>query len=384
MSDSATLDAHTVQVVRDEAPLPGSLVPNDNLTATSTSTPFLVFALPRSRTAWLSKYLTYGEWQCGHDEIRHCRSLDDIASWMGQPCTGTVETAAAPFWRMLGRFGDVRVATVRRPVADVVASLQAVAPGAFETGMATAAMMRIDRKLDQIERRLPDVLSVRFEDLATEDGCRRLWQHCLPYPFDERWHAMLAGVNIQDNLGLTIRYYHAHAPQLKKLAGLAAHRIRADMRPVEREFDGMTFHVEPFSEFVRDAETLITDHAALVGRKAGLDFNVPLFQALDDVGALQVMTVRSNGRCFGYLVSIVEPSLDGPDIMQGHHTMFYTDPAVRGMGVRLLMRANDALKARGVQQIWMRAGVVGSGPTLGAVYRRLGAQQFGELYRLET
>jgi len=193
----------------------------------------------------------------------------------------------------------------------------------------------------------------------------------------------VSAVNIQVNLAHVIRYYNAYAPQLRKLAGLAAHRIRADMRPVEREFDGMTFHVEPFRDFVRDAEALITDHAALVGRNAGLDFNVPLFQALDDAGALQVMTARSNGRCFGYLVSIVEPSLDGPDILQAHHTMFYTAPEVRGTGVRLLMRANDALKERGVQQIWMRAGVVGSGPTLGAVYRRLGAQQFGELYRLE-
>jgi GNAT superfamily N-acetyltransferase len=245
-------------------------------------------------------------------------------------------------------------------------------------------MTRLDRKLDQIERRLPGVLSVRFEDLATEDGCRRLWQHCLPYPFDARWHAMLAGVNIQDNLGLTIRYYNAYAPQLAKLAGLAAHRIRADMRPVEREFDGMTFQVEPFRDFVRDAERLITDHAALVGRRAGLDFNVPLFQALDDVGALQVMTARSNGRCFGYLLSIVGPSLDGPDIIHGTHTAFYTTPEVRGLGVRLLMRANDALKERGVHQIIMRAGVVGSGPSLGAVYRRLGAEPFGEYFTLKV
>lgn len=345
---------------------------------------FVILALPRSRTAWLARWLTYGEFQCGHDQVKHCRSLDDIASWMGQPCTGTVETAAAPFWRMLGRFGDVRVATVRRPVADVVASLQAVAPGAFQTEATTAAMTRLDRKLEQIERRLPDVLSVPFEDLATEDGCRRLWQHCLPYAFDERWHAMLAGVNIQDNLGLTIRYYQAHQPQLAKLAKLAEHRIRADMRPVEREFDGMTFQCEAFRDFVRDAEALIVDHCALVGRNASLDFNVPLFQALGDVGALQTMTARSNGRCFGYLVSVVEPSLDGVGVVQAHHTMFYTAPEVRGLGVRLLMRANDALRERGVDQIWMRAGIAGSGPRMGAVYRRLGAQEYGQLYKLEA
>jgi GNAT superfamily N-acetyltransferase len=345
---------------------------------------FVVFALPRSRTAWLSRFLTYRDWQCGHDEARHCRSLDDVASWMSQPCTGTVETAAAPFWRLLERFGDVRVVTVRRPVADVVASLQAVSQALWETKATTAAMQRIDRKLDQIERRLPGALSVSFAELGTEEGCRRLWEHCLPYPFDAAWHAMLAPVNIQDNLGLTIRYYMAHQPQLTKLAKLAAHRIIADMRPPEREFDGMTFQHEPFREFLRDARSLLVDHCALVGRKAELDFNVPLFEALDDAGALQTMTARSNGRCFGYLLSIVEPSLEGSDIVQGQHTAFYTVPEVRGLGVRLLMKANDALRERGVQQIFMRAGVVASGPTLGAVYRRLGAQPFGELYKLEA
>jgi GNAT superfamily N-acetyltransferase len=140
--------------------------------------------------------------------------------------------------------------------------------------------------------------------------------------------------------------------------------------------------VEPFSDFVRDAETLIADHAAMVGRKAGLDFNVPMFQALDDIGALQVMTARSNGRCFGHLVSVIAPSPDVPGVTEGHHTMFYTAPEVRGLGVRLLMRANDALRERGCAAVLMRAGVVGSGPTLGAVYRRLGAEQFGELYKL--
>ena len=53
------------------------------------------------------------------------------------------------------------------------------------------------------------------------------------------------------------------------------------------------------------------DHCALVGRKAELDFNVPLFEAFDELGVLQTMTARSNGRCFGYLVSILSPSLDG-------------------------------------------------------------------------
>ena len=44
------------------------------------------------------------------------------------------------------------------------------------------AMHRLDRKLEQIERRVPGVLSVSYADLATEAGCRAVWQHCLPLP----------------------------------------------------------------------------------------------------------------------------------------------------------------------------------------------------------
>ena len=65
--------------------------------------PFVVYALPRSRTFWLSRFLCYAEWNCGHDEIRHARSLDDVRAWFSQSYTGTVETAAAPWWRLIQR-----------------------------------------------------------------------------------------------------------------------------------------------------------------------------------------------------------------------------------------------------------------------------------------
>ena len=56
--------------------------------------PFVVFALPRSRSAWLARFLTWGDWMCGHDELRHCRSLDDVRAWLAMPCAAWV---AAPW-----------------------------------------------------------------------------------------------------------------------------------------------------------------------------------------------------------------------------------------------------------------------------------------------
>src|SRR5690348_11556095 len=115
---------------------------------------FIVYALPRSRTAWLSRFLTYGEWACGHDEARHLRSVEDIKSWFAQPNTGTAETAAAPFWRTVQHISpDTKVVVVRRPVEDVLESLMRLAP--FDRVQLEAHLRRLDRKLDQIEKRVP-------------------------------------------------------------------------------------------------------------------------------------------------------------------------------------------------------------------------------------
>ena len=159
--------------------------------------PFVVFSLPRCRSKWLSLFLQHGPWQCGHEEIRHCRSLDDVASWLAQPFIGTVETSVAPFWRLLP--DGVRVVTVRRAVPDVVASFHR-AGLAFDEPMMLRTMQRLEHKLDQIERRLPDVLAVRYSDLQDEETCAAVFEHCLGLPHDRAWFAAASPVNLQINL----------------------------------------------------------------------------------------------------------------------------------------------------------------------------------------
>jgi GNAT superfamily N-acetyltransferase len=348
--------------------------------------PFVVFALPRSRTAWLARFLTYRAWECAHDEIRHCRSLEDVKAWLNQPCVGSVETAAAPFWRLLPALRpDARVVVVRRPVGEVVDSLMRLRLGCFEPASLTAAIRRLDRKLEQIERRMPDVLSVTYADLEQEATCAQVFERCLSLPHDPAWWQAASAVNIQIDMAHCLRYFWAHAPQLTKLAKTAAHRIVSAMRPEEGEFDGVTFQVEPFSQFYRDAEPLFREH--LVQTEQAPDDharkNLPLLQLLDDVGMMQCLTARANGRMFGYLMTLVAPSMDSPDVIQGEHTLFFASPAIRGLGMRLQRAALETLRKRGVHEVIMRAGHRGSGPRLGTFYRRLGAEPFGQMYRLQ-
>jgi hypothetical protein len=246
-------------------------------------------------------------------------------------------------------------------------------------------MQRLDRKLEQIERRVPGVLSVAYAGLNDEAVCARVFEHCLAMPHDHAWWAAVSAVNIQINMAHLIRYYNAYAPQIEKLAKTAKHRILADMTRAPHDMDGVTFQHEPFREFYRDAAPLFAEHLVQTGQSPDDHElkNLPALEALDDAGMLQTITARSNGRMFGYLMTVVGPTLDAPDVKQGWHTIFFASPDMPGLGMKLQRASLAALRERGVDEVVMRAGHRGSGPRLGTIYRRLGAEEFGQLYRLE-
>jgi GNAT superfamily N-acetyltransferase len=354
----------------------------------SESLPFVVFALPRSRTFWASRFLSYGGWACGHDEALHVRALDDVRSWFAQPYVGTVETAAAPFWRLLHAVcPQAKVVVIRRPVSDVVTSLMALGI-TFDKAMLTGKMERLNAKLDQIERRVPGVLSIQYADLATEDGCAALFEHCLPFKHDHQWWKSAAPVNLQINLPAMLRYAAAHAPQLRRSGGICRQEILAQLwknRAAPADMEGMTFQEENLETYWDGAQELFAEHCVAVGEAPDQyrRKNMALIERLANVGAWQFMTARCNGRMFGYLATIIGPSLEDPDLKVATQTLFYASPDARGLGMKLQRASIDALKARGGRwEVIQRAGVRGSGHKMGALYRRMGAQDHGHLYRL--
>lgn len=343
--------------------------------------PFVILSLPRSRSRWLASFLSYGDWQCGHDEIRHCRSLDDVKSWLAQPCTGTVETAGAPFWRLLLQYQpDVRVVTIRRPVDDVLHSLEATGV-AFDDTLAPL-MRRLDHKLDQVEKRVPGVRSFAFADLKRETACADLFEHCLPYAHDSDWWRRIDALNLQVNLGHVARYMQAHRPQVDKLTKQAKQRMLSGLQR-SPDIEGVTFQEETMASY-DEAIPLFREHAVVTDRSpdAYLFVNVPLLRQLERAGALQIISARSNGRLFGYLMTVVGPSLETEDKTVAVHTAFFASPLIRNLGMKLQNAAAETLRERGVSEVQMRAGVLGAGPRLGAFYRRMGAEDFGQLYRL--
>lgn len=351
---------------------------------------FLILALPRSRTFWLSRLLTYGDIECGHEEARYLRSMADAKIWLTQEHRGSAETALAPFWRLAHKINpNLRVVVVRRPVAEVVKSVMALdlsGIGAFSAIALTQAMTRLDAKLSQIERRLPNVLSVNFHDLDHEAMIKSVFAHCVPYAFDPAWWKMMRNVNLQCNMRAIARYRIAYAKSLDALAKTAKHLSRAELMVTQpRAPDGVTFQQESFDDWERDGVSLFEAHCVEVGEPPDQwkKKNIPLMRALCKQGAMQITTARCNGKMFGYLAAIATPSLEAEGLLSGLHTTFYASKDMPGLGLKLQRASAASLKQKGAGELFFLEGSRGDGPRMGALYRRLGAKEFGKLHRLE-
>jgi hypothetical protein len=131
---------------------------------------------------------------------------------------------------------------------------------------------------------------------------------------------------------------------------------------------------------------LLTEHCEAIG-EAPDQFqrkNVPYFRALDLVGVGHIMTARLNGKMLGYLISIIGPSMENPNLKVATQATFFASKNAAGMrlGLRLQKASIESVRAKGIGEVMMYAGIRGSGPKLGVLYKRLGAEDHAELYKL--
>ena len=346
--------------------------------------PFLILALPRSRTAWLSKFLTYRPWVCGHDQLRYMRGLDDIRSWFMQPYIGSAETLAPAFWRLIPRYAPgCRVLVVRRPVQDVLESVKRQGIVGQDLPRLMKTLLYSNAKLDQIEQRLPNTISVNFDELSDPEICRIVFEHCTTQVFDYQWWQYWNGINVQVNFDAMMRYTWAHLVQLSKLAHTARHQMMVDIQRPAKIPDGLEIQEEPFETSFRDAQDLFASHCLALGQPADewTKANAALMEAMDATGCLQILTARANGRMFGYLVSILGPTTDSATERSATHTLFFASKEWPGAGLRLQREAIQRLKNKGFAEVVMRSWL-GPGAKIESLYKRIGAELDGQLYRI--
>lgn len=157
-------------------------------------------------------------------------------------------------------------------------------------------------------------------------------------------------------------------------------------RPPQRlSMEGVTFQEEEYDAWLADAQPLFRQHMAATGQDpdAAMMKNIPLGRQLARTGAMLVTTARMNGRMFAYLLSMISPTLDEEGVLTAHLMLPFASPDAPGIGKKLQSATIEMLRAKGVKQVFARAGIRGDGPRLGSMYKRLGFVDDGALYRLD-
>lgn len=158
--------------------------------------PFIIYAAGRSRTAWLSAFLTYGKCRCHHELSVKLSNMDDLVSLFAETGMGSAETAMGSKWRQIQRhLPAIKSVVIRRPLDEILASFMRMAP-ALDQEQARATVAAEIAHLNEISAH-PGVLTVDFENLAHADVCAAIFEYCLPYKFDMEWWIAMDGRNIQ-------------------------------------------------------------------------------------------------------------------------------------------------------------------------------------------
>ena len=180
--------------------------------------PFVVFSLPRSRSAWLSVLLSQGGLPVGHDVGVECRTPEDFAARVA--IGGTCETGVAFAWPLIRQLlPGARYVVVRRRIAEVEASLA-------RFGL-TGVRAELERRWhDMAEHEDPtDTLVVDYADLRDEEVCRRIFRHCRGQRMDHHWWAQLDPLNIQVDMSRQISRLAVNRPQIDALKAEVRRRL---------------------------------------------------------------------------------------------------------------------------------------------------------------
>lgn len=181
------------------------------------SIPFIIYALPRSRTAWLSALLTYKDWECYHESAIFMRSMDDVKSFFTSNNVGCVETAAAQGHKLIRYIApDIKEVVILRPVEDVINAILSIDVGVkWDVDILRKNMQYGDRELRRIAEN-KNTLVVNYHDLDKEQVCASIFEYCLPYKFDKLWWESLKDKNIQVDMKAFFRYYYKNKDAIEK------------------------------------------------------------------------------------------------------------------------------------------------------------------------
>ncbi len=164
---------------------------------------FFIISLPRSRTAWLSNYLTYEDSFCFHEGLVGCDSLKALRGKM--EATGFKKVGNSDCMNILlidnimDEFPDAKFVFVHRPKEQVIHELRGL--GLNENGFIEIAVQKMETFCDF-------GLHVNYDDLKDPLTCAEVYSYCTGNESNfDRWR-LLDKLDISIFIGRKIEEVH--------------------------------------------------------------------------------------------------------------------------------------------------------------------------------
>lgn len=335
---------------------------------------FVVFAMPRSRTAWLSQWLSRASGGVvGHDTAIWCDTTDQWLDAIWRGLAGTVETGAAEAWPILRRaMPACRIVVISRPLDEVEHALcRAGFPAPPDVLRARATALR-----DLSEQ--PGVVTIPYAELDEPSNAVALHEHCLgARMYEPLWQHML-GVRVTVDRERRLGALAERAPAIAALKAERDERL-ACWRP------WICIGEEPWHAVADAVVGLAKTHHAEAAREGPYQPNRALLDAWASQGMLRVFTARVDSEMAGYCMWSPEVNAEAmvpPTMVQGP---YYVCPqyAQHRLGARLLEVSRKALAWQGIRRLRLHHTMWGRGVKAGALYQRMGATEYQREYLLE-
>lgn len=144
---------------------------------------FFILGLPRSRTAWLANFMTYGDTFCYHEGINGCHTVEDYKAKLsynkGDSSTGAV------LIDLDKHFPDAKKVIIDSDINRAIEYSEELTGNPNEDWMT-----HIQSRLYQL-----DGLKVDYDDI--DDNLQAIWEYLTDTEYNEDRANMLLKLNIQ-------------------------------------------------------------------------------------------------------------------------------------------------------------------------------------------
>ena len=146
---------------------------------------FFIIGLPRSRTAWLANFMTYGGVYCHHDALNGCRSIEEYKDKIGND--GDSNTCMMMF-DLKSHFPDRKILIIE---SDPKRAEQYILENLGFDGSDW-----VNKAVDQMDSL--GGLRVHFENINKR--LRQIWEYLSDDPYNEKRGDMIKNLNVQSNI----------------------------------------------------------------------------------------------------------------------------------------------------------------------------------------